>query len=135
MKLTPTVILRAAFAPISYCQKITNTNFKFIKASKNTFIKQKSCSWMLVKLTAELQRLLGRLLCSCCNSCSHRGSSGFKQGQRSNPFMYPTVMQWKVSDIQTICCYSFSYLWFFTCQTGKLWKYFKLLWNSLLASL
>ena len=38
-----TNILRGAFAPISFCQKVTNPNCKRIKAAQNTFV-QKSCS-------------------------------------------------------------------------------------------
>ena len=37
-------ILRAAFASISFCRKITSTICKHIKAGQNTFV-QKNCLW------------------------------------------------------------------------------------------
>ncbi len=57
MRSTPCVnftnILWAAFAPKSFCQKITNPNCKHIKAAQKTFI-QKAAHKILVKLTPGL---------------------------------------------------------------------------------
>ena len=38
-----TNILQAVFAPISFCQIVTNSNCKHLKAAQNTFV-QKSCA-------------------------------------------------------------------------------------------
>jgi len=55
MKLTAcgifAIILGAAFAPISFSQKITNPNCKQIKTTQNTFA-QKAAPKMFVKLTS-----------------------------------------------------------------------------------
>ena len=55
VKLTPGVnitnILQAAFLPLSFCQKITNTNCKYRKAVK-TLLYKKDARKMLVKLTS-----------------------------------------------------------------------------------
>jgi hypothetical protein len=48
-----TNILRAAFAPKSICQKITNPNCKHIKAAQKLLYK-KSAHKILVKLTPSL---------------------------------------------------------------------------------
>ncbi len=55
-----TNILRAAFAPKSFCQKITNPNFKHIKAAKKLSY-EKSARKILVKLTPG--RLIFLLTC------------------------------------------------------------------------
>jgi hypothetical protein len=46
-----TNILSAAFAPKTFCQKITNPNCKHIKAGKN-LLYEKSARKILVKLTS-----------------------------------------------------------------------------------
>ena len=54
VKLTPGVnftnIFRAAFPPISLCQKNTNLSHKYKKAAQKTFV-QKAARKMVVKLT------------------------------------------------------------------------------------
>ena len=45
--------IHAAFLPISFSQKNTNTNYKYRKDVHNTFV-IKSCFQMLVKLTPQV---------------------------------------------------------------------------------
>jgi len=44
-------ILVAAFAPISFCQKDANQNYKNIKGAKNSFVQKAACKLTLLKLT------------------------------------------------------------------------------------